>query len=276
MPVDPCAVFETRTTQGGTGTITSDTTRMIDIAGSIPASQSGGPTDCGVPADAVGALINVVALDTDTAMTISSGTTGATIVSNIDLGVPMANSNAVPLPIDSGSIELDIDIDGANAEARAVVLGYFTVAFDAVGTLIDAGALGYVPLPPCALFDTRSQPPLQGGISASFTILGERQASIDPDPDCGIPLGVDAVELNVIAVNAVRQGNLRIGPTRFAAQGGSLTFAPLIPKMNNSSAIVMGTLGREIFIEANGGPSGFFQPVTPVRAVATGYWVPFE
>ena len=80
-----------------------------------------------------------------------------------------------------------------------------------------AQALGYHPLPPCRLVDTRDdQAPFRGGETRDVPVAGQF---------CGVPAEARAVVLNLTAVAPTETGNLRLYPMgRWATLSSALNF----------------------------------------------------
>ena len=275
QPVTPCAVFDSRANQGGSGLISSSATFTVDVIEEFPVSQGGGNTNCGVYEGTSAVLVNLVLVGTTGETTATSDATGATLVSNISHSpAPMNNSSAVVVPVDiDGNISINVDLaPGAGTHLRAVILG----SYETYGTM-------FVPLAPCVVFDSRSQQGAAGGFAG--VRLGGQETYYDVagffsgaqgggQNTCGVPEDAAAVEINLVAVNAVREGNLQAFATWTSPTGGVLNFAPLTDPMNNSNAIAVPvTFGGGLVVVVNGGPSGVGQPVADIRGVVSGYYV---
>ena len=278
--VVPCTVYDSRPSQGGSGPMTADVVIGADVVETFPANQGGGNTNCSVPAGSEGVLVNVVALNTSGIVDVSSFDTGATLVSNQTHTPTMNNSSAVALPLDNqGRIFLDVDVSGSS-NIRLVVLGYYFPTM--VGNQAAAG-LEFRPVVPCTVFDTRASQGASGafagqrtnGQATDYDVVGVfSSAQGGGNSDCGIPASAEAVEINLVAVNASGEGNLRIAATGTTPTGGVLNFANLIPKMNNSNALVVriDTSGS-LTVTTNGGGAAPGLPIADVRGVVSGYYI---
>lgn len=273
----PCAVFDTRTTQGGSGPITADALIGVDVVGSFPASQGGGNTNCGVVAEAEAVLVNVVAVGTSGPVDVTSTITGVTVVSNQTHSPGMNNSSAVVLPVTAaGEVVLDVDVSGSS-ELRLVVLGQYLPTM--IGTAASPG-LEFRPLVPCAAFDTRTgtggfEAQRSNGQATDYDVVGSFNAAQGGgNSDCGVPASAEAVELNLVAVAALTGGNLRVAETGVTPSGGVLNFGNLIPSMNNSNALVVNvSSGGSLTVSVNAGATPPNDKVTHVRGVVSGYYV---
>lgn len=138
--VQPCVLFDTRPSQGGTGAMAANELRAFHVVGSSSsfASQGGVAGGCGIPgfvdgkAQVSSVLINLVAISPTgggnlKAWAADQAETGGGVVNYQALAPAMNNSNAV-------IVEVRQDVEGndilvrANASAvqvRGVALGYF-------------------------------------------------------------------------------------------------------------------------------------------------------
>ena len=101
-------------------------------------------------------MVNVVAVSPSTSGNLkisAAGTTANGGIVNFGPGTngPGTNSNAVPVALSPGGA-LDINVNASNGatatHVRLVILGYYTDP-------ATAGASAFVPVTPCAVFDTR-------------------------------------------------------------------------------------------------------------------------
>ena len=155
-PVVPCAVSDSRSSQGSSGDFVGpfssvDVIPLIDVAGVIPAAQGGGNADCGVPDSATGVIANVVAIGATGTGFMAAGTADATPVLHTTAFAPIGMNNAavawIPLDAD-GTINVDaVTTDGA-AHLRVVVVGFISTSDDVT--------TGFTAVAPCAAFDSRS------------------------------------------------------------------------------------------------------------------------
>lgn len=180
-------------------------------------------------------------------------------------GTPFAsigqNNAAVAIvPVSGDTINVTIEGEpDSSTHVRLVVLGYMSST---------AGST-FVPVNPCAAFDTRSGQGSSGIFSGlrqghqtmTYAISGQ----IDP---------AQGVLLNLVAVGAVGNGNLQISAGGVTPSGGVLNFQSLIPAMNNSNAAPVELNGfGEIDVFVNGGPTGVGNDLTHVRGVVLGYYI---
>ena len=282
VPNTPCAFFDSRSGAGQwSGPYTADTNFTVDLVGDFSAFQGAGTTTCDIEPNPLisAALVNLVLIQPSGEAQVVGNETGATGVNNISLTPTMNNSSAVVLPVDStGRIDLGVVLGrGSQTHVRAVVLGtYYEPSF---GNFIG---FEYEPLTPCAVFDTRP------AFGAAGSFLGARSGDQETEydvtgtfdsaqgggqSDCGVPDGASSVEINLVAVQALRLGNLRASAAGLPPSGGVVNFARLSPPMNNSNAIVLPVSDDgKIAVSINGGPSAIGLPVTDIRGVITGYY----
>ena len=279
IPVTPCAFADSRTGTGGfAGPYQAAEKKLVQLTGTFSASQGGGQTDCGVPSSASAALVNLVAVNPQGSGEIGVIPAGSlnttTFVGYSELTPSMNNSNAVVVPVSaSGALSLFSQAGASDSvHIRAVVLGYFS----SVGS-------DYVALAPCVAFDSRTNQGATGGFAGPYEGDESRTLQISGsfpagqgggDTNCGVPSGSVGVLVNVVAVNPVREGNLRAFATGTIPTGGIVNFAPLVPAMNNSNAVVVPlSASGTMDVSANGGASGVGLDLADVRGVVLGYFV---
>jgi PQQ-like domain len=132
----------------------------------------------------------------------------------------------------------DATFGGVHWESPIVVQGrlYATDEVNGAGKLwawapAAAPPLDFYTLTPCRAVDTRQVtgpsggPALAGGgARRSFPITGQ----------CGVPSDAQAVAVNVTVVSPAGAGDLRLGPSGFAAQTSALTFGAGQTRANNA------------------------------------------
>ncbi len=286
VPIEPCAVFDTRPSEGSSGGFVGsfgDGAQLEpQIRGTFPVGQGGGNTACGLPAEAAGVVINLVAVGATGTGSLRLGPSASglqQLTRFTPLTPSMANSVMAMVPLTAGgTLTLSVDIDGAGSvHARGVALGYLQP--------VVADASGFVPINPCAAFDARANQGASGSLAGAriggsvteFQMAGPLPAGQGGEADCSIPNDAQAVVVNLVAVNPQREGNLRASTSGGAPTGGVVNFANLTPAMNNSNTVVV-PLGPDGAIDVGviAGPPGVGLAATDVRGVAIGYVVPFE
>ncbi len=149
VDVTPCAVFDTRTNQGATGTFAGErqhgaanTTTYQISGGSVPVGQGGivdaggGTGTCGVPDDAEAVLINLEAVNAliegNFWVSAAGETTTGGVLNFNNVTPKMNNANAVVVPLSTAG-QLDLEINAGNftpvgtdvAHARGIILGFY-------------------------------------------------------------------------------------------------------------------------------------------------------
>ncbi len=283
VPLTPCAVADSRSNQGAAGVFLGpfsdgDGPADVDVVGSFAATQGGGSTTCGVPEAAIAAVVNVVAINpTGGAGRVAVGAVGSTPSEGTPfatLGMNNAAVAVIPLGA-SGTIDVDVIADtGAATHVRLVVLGY----------LSSSEGSAFVPVNPCAGFDTRSNQGSTGaftglrtgGETTTYQISGALNAAQGGlnGGSCGVPPEATGVLLNLVAINPVGEGNLQVFASGTSPTGGVLNFAGLTPPMNNANAVpVQLSAAGAIDVFVNGGAAGAGSDLTHVRGVVLGYYV---
>lgn len=135
---------------------------------------------------------------------------------------------------------------------------------------------------PCAAWDSRTNKggtgafagERIGGSTTTYDVTGTFNADQGGgNTNCEVPDGANAVLVNVVAINALREGNLRISAAGTVATGGILNYDALTPAMNNANAVVVPlNANGELDLFTNGGPTGNGLASTHVRGVILGYY----
>ena len=294
-PLTPCAVADSRSSQGPTGNFVGPFTEGgapypdIDVVGTFPAGQgSNGTTNCGVPASADAVMVNVVAVGGSGfpgGIAVGTGGTEPALTTTNFAPIGLNNAAATIVPLNGGetiAVNLLGQV-GASTHVRLVVLGFYE----------NNNGLDYVPVNPCAAFDSRvlnSDPDnaptgafagkrLAGSAAANnftgtttYNVTGSIPAAQGGASDCGVPDGVSAVLVNLVGIQPDALGNFRAFATGSTPTGGVLNFANLTPAMNNSNAVVVpvnASGDMDVFINA---PSNVGNPTVHARGVILGYY----
>ena len=139
----------------------------------------------------------------------------------------------------------------------------------------------YTAVTPCVVFDSRASQradgefvgPINGGEAVTYLVEGTFPAEQGGgNTDCGIPRTAIAVEINVVAVNAINEGNLRVSDGSPVTTGGVVNYNNLTPKLNTSNSVIV-PLGDEgqLVVTPNCG-AGCTDDSTDVRGVVLGYF----
>lgn len=137
--------------------------------------------------------------------------------------------------------------------------------------------LAFVPIVPCAVFDTRSSTDYLSSIPTGDTVtfvaagtIPVSQINEGAGPSCTAPpAGVEAVEVNLIGVGPEGRGNLRIAESGQALNASVVNFSEAADAANsNSVPVKVGPTG-ELDVRV-GGAAGV---TVKIQAVIMGYYV---
>jgi len=124
-PLTPCAIFDSRTSQGGTGTFTGNESRDITVTGDT--TGIGGSTACGISSAATAIQLNILVLNPAGTGTFKAWAQGATEPAGL---VAFANdltrwngSATVPIAVND---QMSIKMKNTAADVRLVVTGYYS------------------------------------------------------------------------------------------------------------------------------------------------------
>jgi hypothetical protein len=185
-PITPCRIVDTRTSQGGTGPIATDTVKTFNVYGvSSYAAQGGSATNCGLLTP--GANVAAVAVSMAVVFPVGQGFLTAFPGDIADAAKPLAAtlnynagevvvSNAAILKVSqvgnpnlkvfaSNTTEVIIDVVGYYSKPVATALNCTTVS--GAATTVAAGA--YTSLP--TLFCATGFTPISMSISAGENVL---------------------------------------------------------------------------------------------------------
>ena len=141
----------------------------------------------------------------------------------------------------------------------------------------------YTAVTPCVVFDSRATQdatggflgPINGGQAVTEQITGTfpaGQGGGAAGSTCGIPAGAALVEINIVAVNALNEGNLRVTDGSPTTSGGVVNFNNLTPKLNSANAVIvpLDATGH-IVVTPNCG-AGCTADSVDIRGVVLGYF----
>jgi hypothetical protein len=140
----------------------------------------------------------------------------------------------------------------------------------------------YTAVTPCVGVDSRAAQgatggfvgPINGGQAVTYQVTGTFPVGQGGgNTTCGIPAGATSVEINVVAVNALNEGNLRVSDGSPVTTGGIVNYNALAPaKLNTSStAIIPLDATGHLVVTPNCGV-GCTVDSTDVRGVVLGYF----
>jgi hypothetical protein len=230
-PLTPCRVADTRGYGGFTGTqgppaMAGQTSRAFQVAGL-----------CGVPATAAAYSVNVTVVPTGGVLNyLTTWPTGQTqplaSTLNSPVGVVVANAAMVPAGT-SGDISIYVS-DATNVLFD--INGYYAAP--------GAGGLGFYPMTPCRVADTRGY----GGFTGQFGPPAMGTASTRSFPVqssvCDVPSAAEAYSLNVTVVpSASALGFLTTWPTGQSQPLASTLNSPEGLAVANAAIVPAGTGG---------------------------------
>ncbi len=124
-PLTPCAIFDSRPGQGGTGIFAANETRTVTVTGDT--SGQGGAGDCGIDSRATAIQVNIIVLDPTGVGTLKLWDPGDPEPQGVLAYEASLNrwNNSATVPI-SGADQLSIKTKNSGAHVRLVVTGYYS------------------------------------------------------------------------------------------------------------------------------------------------------
>ena len=139
----------------------------------------------------------------------------------------------------------------------------------------------YTAVTPCVVFDSRATQgatggflgPINGNQAVTYLTTGVFPAGQGGGAStCGIPAGAASVEINVVAVNAINEGNLKVSDGSPVTSGGIVNYNYLTPKLiTSNTAIVPLDVTGHLVVTPNCG-AGCTVDSTDIRWVMLGYF----
>ncbi|MEL6985261.1 MAG: S8 family serine peptidase, partial [Actinomycetota bacterium] len=272
----PCVLHDSRQAQGAlAGPIPGGATRTLQVSGSIPNGQQPGVGSCiDGDAGATAAILLVTAIEPSSVgnLRVSAAGVPATggVVNYTSNGLNNANTITVPLSADG---QIDVFANVSATGVRVVALGYYG----------PTGPLDFVPLTPCAAFDSRNGvgqfagPYVEDATPPIVDVVG----FFSPDQgagvtDCGVPAGAHSIMANLVVIRPPGgfggRGSIGASPGSVIPSEPMTPFADLI--LNNATSVVVPLAGgqtvRTRLFEIEGETSGH------VRLVILGYFTEQE
>lgn len=260
--LSPARILDTRNTKTPFGPAE---TRTVTVAGLG-----------GVPAGAVGAVLNVTVTDTTGASYLTVWPSGISKPGTSNLNWDVAGQTVANLVYTKLGADGDVRIynNQNNASVIVDVFGYFATA--------DVpGGLGFVPVTPKRVLDTRYS---IGGPAAPIPPHGTRTIAVAGDPATGVDAGAEAVMTNLTVTRPTAESYLTMWPAGTAMPATSnINMLPndtranaalgvlgagglsLYNNLGNSDAII-DVMGE--FLPADG-VSGQYIGVQPMRLLDT-------
>ncbi|HEX7154520.1 MAG TPA: PKD domain-containing protein [Thermoanaerobaculia bacterium] len=229
-------------------------------------------TPCGTYANAKAVSINVAVLTPTNnghlKLYATDHPTDTSVINFTPANTPRANNAIIPVAAD-GTIAIKPSIPGG---------GTVNVLVDINGYFTEAPGLGFAPLTPCRLYDSRAN-------NAALTDGTSRDVLVQ-NPLCGVPADAAAASLNITALAMSAQGHFRLfaagSPVPNASQ---LNFKADRFAIANGARVPLGANGvtvrsvlpfggsTHLIVDVNGyfkddAPLEYY-PVTPCRALQT-------
>jgi hypothetical protein len=204
-----------------------------------------------------------------------------------------AISNATWLTISfrysNGEYFVDVRIAANTGPARTgtLTIGGQTVTVEQAGAP-QAGAMKFVPLPPCRIVDTRGETGQTGAFGPPFMAAGSQRDFPLPQGACNIPVNATAYSLNVTVVPRGGLSYLTLFPTGQSRplvstlnsfEGRIKANAAIVPAGSGGGVSVFVTNETHVILDVNGyfvdgatanpGQTYSFFPVAPCRLVDT-------
>jgi hypothetical protein len=266
VPVTPCRVADTRNANGPLGgpAIQSQTSRDFAVPNGT----------CGIPSTALAYSLNVAVVPQNELGYVTVWPTGQPqpLVATLNSLDGRVKSNAAIVPAGSNG-----GISVYATDTTQVILdinGYFVPAS-------GSAALGFYPVTPCRIVDTRNGSGSVGGPS----LASEKTRSFPIGGRCGIPASAQAYSLNFAVVpDGSPLGYLTAWPvgqtqpvvaTLNAVTGTVTANAVIVPAGTNGAVDVFATNQTELVIDTDGyfssqGSGGLsFYSLVPCRALDT-------
>jgi len=154
--------------------------------------------------------------------------------------------------------------------ARLLVLGGLGLLLSHAARAAVAGPYSFFPLTPCRVVDTRGPVGPQGGPALAANTV--RNFSIINVNGCGVPSSAKAAAINITAIQATDNGDLRIFPYQSAVPLASvINFSTIDFALANGAIVPLANIGGlDISVQTDmpPGSSGNVQLVIDV----TGYF----
>jgi len=236
----PCLLYDSRTAAGGlSGPIPAGVTRTIRVEGELSSDQRPGGGSCiDGSLRPSSAVLVIQAIDPAGVGNLRVSAAGVApsggVVTYTSNGLDNANTITVPLGSD-GSIDVFANVSATGA--RILVLGFYG----------PTGTLDYVPVTPCAAFDSRTGVGQFAGpyVEDDTPPLVDVVGFFSPDQgtgvtDCGVPADATSVMANLVAIRPTGgfggQGSLGVSAGSRIPSDPMTPFADL--PLNNATSVV--------------------------------------
>lgn len=253
VPVTPCRIFDTRTSEGGTGKIPAFGAKSFFVYGSAGAisAQGGIGTGCAAPpgrGEPVAAHLNITAAESTGNGNIRvypKGTPSTSSTLNFRTGVPIANAISVKTKFDVADSDITVEARGASVDVLADVQGYY---YPVGQSWSYAG------------YDLFGAP--NSGVVISGSTATNAAAAAEDTPSMVSTDGDNIYYSATVAVRAQSTGNVLIN--MYACRLAANTTTPILQRYNT------GTTGPDQEVEAcyaNQSSTSYF--LVPISGVIT-------
>jgi hypothetical protein len=262
--VDVDGYFTADTTHAGFVPL-SQPTRVLDQTIAGPGSQDVTVTGVpGAPANAVAVVLNLTAAGPTAATyesVVPSPLVGTPAVSNLNVAPKQTRANLVTVPIGTSG-QITVFNSAGSVRTIADVVGFYTS---------DPGHLGYYPLAPTRVLDTRSGTNTANGSTAPigpgrFIDLPVVGTTTTQAGTIAVPAGAQVAVLSVTAVNPTASTYLTVYATGLTTPLASNINAAKGTVVPNLVLTALGTAGRARIFNKVGD--------TAVLADLAGYYAP--
>ncbi len=271
---EPCALYDSTSAQHWLSGPFSNELRTFTATGMVYGNQGVAVGEC-IPVEATSVIVTISAIDPQGSGNLRLSPAGISPNGGVVnyANNPLNNANTVIVPVGPAG-QLDVYANGPSTNVRVVALGYISDPSDPA-----SAGLRYNALTPCAVADSRSNQNPSGSFVGPFygntvypdiDVVGSFPAAQGgKNTDCGVPVGADAVVLNLVAVGATGGSGYLSAATGGLNPSEAVTpFADI--GMNNATTVVVDLDGGEtvaIDIDRTVG-----LPTAHIRAVVMGYF----
>lgn len=248
IPITPCRIADTRNSTGAFG--------GPILAGGVARDFVLPNSACGIPSNAQAYSLNFTIVPPSWVGYLSVWPSGQAqpVVSLLNSdGRIKANATILPAGV-SGAITV---FASQSTHVIIDVNGYFVPAS-------NPAALGFYPVTPCRIADTRQSSPISSGVTRNFSPLAS---------SCGIPASAQAYSLNLTAIPIKPIGYMSTWPAGqpqplvSTLNTGSLEVtanAAIVPAGTNGEITVFSSDPTDLVVDIN----GYFAPATTAGALS--------
>ena len=266
---------------GWTGNVANASSASTAVTMSAPETVTANFTSSG-------STFTLSPTSTDVAASAAAGTVTVSAPNSTATWTAVTNSSF--LTITSGASGTGNGTVGYSVAANTTGssrTGTLTIAgqtFTVTQSALPTAGLGFFPVTPCRVADTRTGQGFTGQFGPPSMTAGQTRGFTIPSSGCNIPSTAQAYSLNVTVVPAATLGYLTIWPTGQtqpyvstlnSLNGAILANAAIVPAGTEGAVSVYVTDATNVIIDINGyfapptGTALAFYPVTPCRIADT-------